>query len=144
MFHHWLWYWRWSWGHLWLVVWVPCGQKREGPSGHHLAVLAHISQKCFSCSNCSAKLRCMVPYDSPTISQTLWIVCWQSARLASQTFAMFSSVVLVDGHPECSSLLTDICPSLKHLYHKKVLLWLMELSLKASCSIRWVSAAVFF
>jgi hypothetical protein len=33
---------------------------------------------------------------------------------------------------------------LKRLYHKKVLLWLMALSPKASCSIRWVSPAVFF
>jgi hypothetical protein len=32
---------------------------------------------------------------------------------------------------------------LTHLYHKKVLLWPMALSPKASCSIRWVSAVVF-
>jgi hypothetical protein len=57
---------------------------------------------------------------------------------------MFSGVVLVDGHPEHSSSSKDVRPSLKHLYHKKVLLWLMALSPKASCSIRWVSAAVFF
>jgi hypothetical protein len=56
---------------------------------------------------------------------------------------MFSGVVLVDGSPERLSSLTDVHPSLKHLYHKKVLLSLMALSLKASCSIRWVSAAVF-
>jgi len=57
---------------------------------------------------------------------------------------MFSGIVLVDSHPERSSSSTGIRPSLKRLYHKKVLLWLMALSLKASCSIRWVSAAVFF
>jgi hypothetical protein len=57
---------------------------------------------------------------------------------------MFSGVVLVDGHPECSLSSADIHPSLKHLYHKKVLLWLMALSPKASCGIQWVSAAVFF
>jgi hypothetical protein len=56
---------------------------------------------------------------------------------------MFSGVVLVDGCPEHSSLLTDVRLPLKRLYHKKVLLWLMALSLKASCSIQWVSAAVF-
>jgi len=56
---------------------------------------------------------------------------------------MFSRVVLVDGRPERSSSSTDVHPSLKHLYPKKVLLWLMALSLKASCSIWWVSAAVF-
>ena len=85
----------------------------------------------------SAKMRLTVPYDSPTISQTWWIVYLWSARIASRTFAMF-----VDGHPEHSSLLTDVRPSLKRLHHKKVSLWLMALSQKASCSIQWVSAAV--
>jgi hypothetical protein len=56
---------------------------------------------------------------------------------------MFPNVVLVDGRPESSSSSTDICLSLKRLYHKKVLLWLMALSPKASCSNQWVSAAVF-
>ena len=60
-----------------------------------------------------------------------------------RTFAMFSGVVLVDGYPERSSSSTDVRPSLKRLYHKKVMLWLMALSPKASCSIHWVSAAVF-
>jgi len=92
----------------------------------------------------SAKMRGAVSYDSPTISQTSWIVCLRSARVASRTFAMFSGVVLVDGRPERSSSSTDVRPSLKRLYHKKVLFWLMALSPKASCSIRWVSAAVFF
>jgi hypothetical protein len=55
-----------------------------------------------------------------------------------------SGVVLVDGRPERSLSLKDVRPSWKRLYHKKVLLWLMALSPKASCSIRWVSAAVFF
>jgi hypothetical protein len=32
---------------------------------------------------------------------------------------------------------------LKRLYHKQVLLWFVALSPKASCSIRWVSAAIF-
>ena len=85
-----------------------------------------------------------VPFDRPTISQTSWIVCLRSARIASRTFAMFSGVVFVDGRTERSSSSTDFRPSLKRLYHKKVLLWLMALSPKASCSIRWLSAAVFF
>jgi hypothetical protein len=59
-------------------------------------------------------------------------------------FCHVSGVVLVDGRPERSSLWTEVRPSLKRLYHKKVLLWLMALSPKDSCSIRWVSAAVFF
>ena len=44
-----------------------------------------------------AEMRWTVPYDSPTISQTSWIVCLRSARIASQTLAIFSGVVLVDG-----------------------------------------------
>jgi hypothetical protein len=56
---------------------------------------------------------------------------------------MFSGVVLVDGRPERSSSSTDVHPSLKCLYHKKVLLWLLALSPNASLSIRWVSAADF-
>jgi hypothetical protein len=52
-------------------------------------------------------------------SQTSWIVCLRSARIASRTFAMFSGVVLVDGRPERSSSSTDVRPSLKRLYHKK-------------------------
>ena len=43
----------------------------------------------------------------------------KSARTASQTFAMFSGVALVDGHPERLSS-TEVRPSLKRLYHKKV------------------------
>jgi hypothetical protein len=83
-----------------------------------------------------------VLYDSPTISQTSWIVCLWSARIASRTFAMFSSVLLVDCHPERSSSSTHVCLSSKRLNNKKVLLWLTTLSLKASCSIWWISAAV--
>ena len=56
---------------------------------------------------------------------------------------MVSGVVLLDGRPERSWSSIDVRPSLKRLSHKKVLLWLMALSPKASCSIRWVSAAVF-
>ena len=66
----------------------------------------------------SAKMRWVVPYDSPTISQTLWIVCLRSARIASWTFAVFSGV-LVNVRPECSLSLADIHLSLKRLYHKK-------------------------
>jgi cell division inhibitor SulA len=55
---------------------------------------------------------------------------------------MFSGVVLVDSRPERSLSSTDVHPSFKHLYHKKVLRWLVALSPKASCSIQWVSAAV--
>ena len=89
MFHDRLWYWRWSWGRLWFVVWVPCRQKREGPSGRHSTVLAQISQRRVSCSNCPPKCD-----DSPTISQTSWIICLRSARIASRTFATFPVLCL--------------------------------------------------
>jgi hypothetical protein len=68
----------------------------------------------------SAKIHWTVPYDSPTVSQTSWMVRLQSARIASRTFAMFSGVVFVDDRPERSSPLTDVHPSLKRLYHKNV------------------------
>jgi hypothetical protein len=62
------------------------------------------------------------------------------------TLLCFSGVVRVDGRPERSSSSTEVRPSLKRLYHKKGLFWLMLLSLalsaKAYCSIWWVSAAV--
>jgi hypothetical protein len=64
-----------------------------------------------------AKMRWPVPYDSP-ISQTSWIVRLWPARIASRTFTVFSGVVLVYGRPERSSSSTDVCPSLKRLFHK--------------------------
>ena len=68
----------------------------------------------------SAKMRWTAPYDSPTISQTSWIVCLRSARIASRTFAVFSGAVLVDGRPERLSSSTDVRQSLKRLYHDMV------------------------
>ena len=91
-----------------------------------------------------AKMRLTVPYDIPTISHISWIVCLRSARIAPRTFAIFPGVVLVDGRPERSSSLIDVRPCLKRLCRKKVLLRLMILSPKTSCSIRWVSTSVFF
>ena len=91
----------------------------------------------------SAKMRWKFPYESPTTSQTSWIACLRSERIASQTFSMFSGVVLVDSRPERSSSSTEFRPYLKRLYHEKLLLQLMALSAKVSRSIRWVSAAVF-
>jgi hypothetical protein len=59
----------------------------------------------------SAKMRWMVPYDSPTISETLWIVCLWSARIASRTFDMFPvlclSTVVQNAH-HCRQ--TFVCP----------------------------------
>jgi len=143
MFHHRLWYWRWSWSRLWLVVWVPCRQKRNGPSGRRSKILAQISQKCVSCSNyppkCVERSLWQLDYltnivDSlPTICKDSHAnfcyvfrccACWPSSR----------TLIDVDRH---SSVLEKSAP-------QKILLWLMALSPKASCSIWWVSAAVFF
>jgi len=143
MFHHRLWYWRWRWGRLWHVILssLQTGTRRAfwlllSSLGTNLAEMRLMFKL-------SAKMCWTVSYDSPTISRTSWIVCLRSARIAWRTFAMFSGVVLVNSRPECSSSLTDVHLSSKRMYHKKVLLWLMALSPKASCSIRWVSAAVF-
>ena len=57
----------------------------------------------------STKMHWMALYDSPTISQTSWIVCLRSARIASWTFAMFSGVVLVNSRLERSSLSIFVC-----------------------------------
>jgi hypothetical protein len=76
----------------------------------------------------SDKMRCTDPYDIPTIAQTSWIVRLRSATIACRTFAMFSGVLLVDGRPERSPSSTYVRPSLKRLYHKKVLLWLRSLT----------------
>jgi len=64
------------------------------------------------------KMLWTVPYDSPTGSQTSWIVCLRSVSIASRAFAMISGVVLVDVRPERSSSSTDVHPPLKRLYHK--------------------------
>jgi len=79
-------------------------------------------------------------YYLTNIVDSLPMICKDSFA----NFCNVSSVVLVNGCPECWSLSTDVHPSLKHLYHKKDFLWLMALYPKTSCSIRWVSAAVFF
>jgi hypothetical protein len=46
----------------------------------------------------STKMRSTAPYDSPTISQTSWIVRLRSARIASRTFAMFPVLVVQNAH----------------------------------------------
>ena len=91
----------------------------------------------------SAKMCWTVPYDSPTISQKSWIVCLRSARTSSRTFAVFQCCVC----RRSSRTLIDVdrySSVLEVFVTKKILLWLMALPPKASCSIRWVSAFFFF
>jgi len=54
------------------------------------------------------KIHSHVPYGSPTLLQTSWIVCLWS----SHTFATLSCVVPAEGHPEHLSSSTDIQPFL--------------------------------
>jgi hypothetical protein len=78
MFHHRLWYSKRSLGHLWLVVWVPCRQKHDAPSGCHSAILAQISQKCISCSNCRPKC----------VKRSLNGPIWQSYHLTNIVYSL--------------------------------------------------------
>ena len=140
MFHHWLWYWRWSWGRLWLVV--------EFPAYRYTKSLLVVAQQSWHKSHRSVSHVQIVrqnalngpiwqSYYLTYIMDSLPTIC----KITLRTFAMFSGVMLVVGHPERSSSSSS---DVEVFYHKKVLLWLMALSPKASCSIRRVSAAVFF
>jgi hypothetical protein len=53
----------------------------------------------------------------------------------SRIFSTFSVILLVLGHPECSSSSTDPQPALKHECHSETAIWLKECSPKASRSI---------
>ena len=91
----------------------------------------------------SFKMRWTIPYDNPTISQTSWIVYLRSGRKALRTLSCFPvlclSTVVQNAHRRRQRSVRpwSVCAI-------KNLLWFMVLSPKASCSIRWVSAAVFF
>jgi hypothetical protein len=103
-------------------VGVLCGLLFEFPADRNvmgLLVVAQQSWHKFRRNATHVQIVCQNALNSPTISQTSWIVHLRSARIASRTFAVFSGVVLVDGHPERSSSSMDICLSLKRLYHKK-------------------------
>jgi hypothetical protein len=84
-------------------------------------------------SSCE-KIPWHVPYDSRTMLQTSWFIRHQSSRIASRTFATFSVVVPVEGHPERSSSSTDIHPFFKRLNHPLVCVWPRALSQNASLS----------
>lgn len=53
-----------------------------------------------------------VPYDSPTMLQTSWIIRIRSWRVISRTFATFSAIMPIEVRPERSSSSTDIRPFL--------------------------------
>jgi len=91
----------------------------------------------------SAKMRWTVPvwqsYYLTNLVDSLPMICKDS--LANFCYVFWCCAWRPSPRTLISS--TDVRPSLKRLCHKKVLLWLMALSPKASCRIWWVSAAVF-
>jgi hypothetical protein len=83
-----------------------------------LSALGQILLQCTTCLlSSSDKIQWHVPYDSPTMLQTSWIVRRWPSTIASHNFATFSVVVLVEGRPECSSSSTDIRQFFKCLNH---------------------------
>ena len=90
----------------------------------------------------SARMRCHVPYYSPTRLQTPWIIWLLSSSITSHTFAIICGVVHVDVRPEYLSFSTLCWPFLKRLKHTDISAWLKACSRRASFSIRCVSDAV--
>jgi len=80
---------------------------------------------------------------TPVASEISSIVYRRSSLIFSQIFSTFSSVWLVDGHPEWGWSSTVISPLLNHANHSKTWVWLSASSLKAFWSISCASVAVF-
>jgi hypothetical protein len=85
----------------------------------------------------SAKFSLQTPYLIPTVSVRPWIVRQQSSWMGSLIFSAFSVILLVLGHPERLSSLTDT----QRECHSKAAIWLKECSPKASRRISRVSVA---
>ena len=82
-------------------------------------------------------------HDVPVISEISSLVRQWSAWTAWRTSATFSSVLLMEGWPQCSWSSTDISPILKWLTHFYICVLPTALSLEASLNIVTVSSAVF-
>jgi len=80
---------------------------------------------------------------TPVASEISSFVYWWSLLICSQIFLTFSSVWLVDGHPEWGWSSTVISPILNHANHLKTCVWLSASSLKAFWSISCASVAFF-
>jgi len=78
-----------------------------------------------------------------TSSATSLIVRRRSAQMISRIRATVSSVWEVEGQPGRGSSSKDRRPLLKRVYHSNVFNRLRQDSLKAACSILYVSAPVF-
>lgn len=79
-------------------------------------------------------------FEIQTSSATSWIV---KKLITFQPFWMFSSFFYAHGRPECSLSSTEVGPPLKPLYHSRVCILLMALSLYACFNILKVSQTVF-
>ena len=79
----------------------------------------------------------------PVISEISSMVRWQSALIVLQTLSIFSSFQQIEGRPDLGWSSNNISPPLKCEYHSYTWVLLKTSSLKASCSIRTVSAADF-
>jgi len=84
-----------------------------------------------------------VPNTILTSSATSLIVRHRSAQMISRTRATVSLVWEVEGLPGRGLSLKDWCPLLKWEYHSNVFDQLRQDSLKAACSILYISAPVF-
>jgi hypothetical protein len=93
--------------------------------------------------NSSVRIFWHVPNAIPTSSATSLIVRRWSAQMISHTCATVSSVWEVDSLPGRGSSSKDQRPLLKWEYHSNVFSRLRQDSLKAACSISYVSAPVF-
>ena len=80
---------------------------------------------------------------TPVASEISSIVYRRSSLIFSQIFSTFSSVWLVDGHPEWGWSSTVISPLLNHANHSKTWVWLSASSLKAFWSTSCASVAIF-
>ena len=91
----------------------------------------------------SVRIFWQLPNAILTSSATSLIVGHRSARIISRTRATVSSVWEVEGLPGRGSSSKDQRPLLKLEYHSNVLDRLRQDSVKAACSISYVSAPVF-
>ena len=80
---------------------------------------------------------------TPVASEILSVVCRRSSLIFFRIFSTFSSVRLIDGHPEWGWSSMLISPLLNHANHSKTCVWLSASSLKAFWSISCVSVAIF-
>ena len=101
----------------------------------------NFADTCLIC-NSSVRIFWYVPNAIPTSSATFLIARCRSEQMISCTCATVSSVLEVDSLPGRGSSSKDRHPLLKQEYHSNVFDQLRQDSLRAACSISYVSAPV--